>query len=80
MKYPVELDAPCFSMTTTYRKRRFGKKPRTVTYLDGPFYPDPTLPPKARAQALRDQIYEAMVKRSQTSDCNYIRYIKKEET
>lgn len=79
MKYPVELDAPSFAMTTTYRKRRFGKKPRTVTYLDGPFYPDPTLPPKARAQALRDQIYDAMVKRSKESDCEYIRYIKKEE-
>ena len=79
MKYPVELDAPSFAMTTTYRKRKFGKKPRTVTYLDGPFYPDQTLPPKARAQALRDQIYEAMVKRSRESDCEYIRYIKKEE-
>lgn len=79
MKYPVELDVPSFAMTTTYRKRRFGKKPRTVTYLDGPFYPDPKLPPKARAQALRDQIYNTMVMRSQESDCEYIRYIKKEE-
>ena len=79
MKYPVELDAPSFAMTTTYRKRRFGKKPRTVTYLDGPFYPDQSLPPKARAQALRDQIYDAMVKRSKESDCEYIRYIKREE-
>lgn len=79
MKYPVELDVPSFAMTTTYRKRRFGKKPRTVTYLDGPFYPDPALSPKARAQALRDQIYNTMVKRSQESDCEYIRYIKKEE-
>ncbi len=79
MKYPVEMDAPSFAMTTTYRKRWFGKKPRTVTYLDGPFYPDPSLPPKARAQALRDQIYNTMVKRSEESDCQYIRYVKKEE-
>lgn len=79
MKYPVELDVPSFAMTTTYRKRRFGKKPRTVTYLDGPFYPDRNLPPRARAQALRDQIYGAMVARSRESDCEYIRYIKKEE-
>lgn len=79
MKYPVELDVPSFAMTTTYRKRRFGKKPRTVTYLDGPFYPDQNLPPRARAQALRDQIYGAMVARSRESDCEYIRYIKKEE-
>lgn len=78
MKYPVELDAPSFAMTTTYRKRRFSRKPRTVTYLDGPFYPDPALSPRARAQALRDQIYETMVRRSRESDCAYIRYIKKE--
>ena len=80
MKYPVELDAPSFAMTTTYRRRRFSGKPRTVTYLDGPFYPDAALPPKARAQALRDQIYEAMVKRSKESDCEYIRYVKREES
>lgn len=80
MKYPVELDVPSFALTTTYRKRRFGKKPRTVTYLDGPFYPDHSLPPRRRAQALRDTIYETMVKRSKESDCEYIRYVKKEET
>lgn len=80
LKYPVELDAPCFAMTTTYRKRRFGRKPRTVTYLDGPFYPDKTLPLRSRAQALRDQIHETMVLRSRESDCEYIRYVKKEES
>ncbi len=37
MKYPVELDVPSFALTTTYHRRRFGRKPRTVTYLDGPF-------------------------------------------
>ena len=79
MKYPVELDTPSFAMTTTSRKRRFGNKPRTVTYLDGPFYPDQNLPPRARTQALRDQIYDAMVRRSQENDCEYIRYRKKEE-
>lgn len=80
MKYPVELDAPSYAMTTTYHKRRFGKKPALVTWLDGPFYPDPSLPPRARAQALRDQIYEAMNSRAQQSDYEYIRYIRKEET
>lgn len=78
MKYPVELDAPSFALTTTYHRRPFGRKPRTVTYLDGPFYPDTTLPPRARAQALRDVIYETMVSRSRESDCEYIRYVKKE--
>lgn len=79
MKYPVELDVPSFALTTTYHRRRFGRKPRTVTYLDGPFYPDHSLPPRARAQALRDEIYKTMVRRSQESDYEYIRYVKKEE-
>lgn len=79
VKYPVELDAPSFAMTTTYHRRRFGRKPRTVTYLDGPFYPDPSLPPRARAQELRDRIYQTMVERSRLSDYEYIRYEKKEE-
>lgn len=78
-KYPVELDAPSFAMTTTYKKRRFGRKPRAVTYLDGPFFPDPALSPKARAQALRDQIYNTMLERSKENNCEYICYIKREE-
>lgn len=80
MKYPVELDVPSFALTTTYQKRRFGRKPRAVTYLDGPFYPDHSLLPRARAQDLRDRIYNTMVMRSQESNCEYIRYIKREDT
>lgn len=78
MKYPVELGVPSYAMTTTYRRRRFGKRPRTVTYLDGPFYPDTSLSPRQQVQDLRDRIHEAMVQRSRKSDCEYIRYIKKE--
>lgn len=80
MKYPVELNAPSIAMTTTYHRRLFGKKPRVVTWLDGPFHPDPALPPRQRAKALRDTLYEAMKKRAESSDCVYIRYVKKEET
>lgn len=79
MRYPVELDVPSFCLTTTYQKRRFFKKPKAVTYLDGPFYPDQSLSPRARAKALRDQIYETMVMRSRESNCEYIRYVQKEE-
>lgn len=79
MKYPVELNAPSFALTTTYRSRRFSRRPRTVTYLDGPFYPDETLPRRQRAQELRERIHAVMVERSRESDCEYIRYVKKEE-
>jgi 1-acyl-sn-glycerol-3-phosphate acyltransferase len=79
MKYAVELGVPSFAMTTTYHRRRFGKKPRTVTYLDGPFYPDTSLSPRAQAQDLRDRIHATMTARASESDCEYIRYVKKEE-
>lgn len=78
MKYPVELEVPSFALTTTYRRRKFGRRPRTVTYLDGPFYPDKSLSPRQQVQDLRDRIYETMVHRAKESDCEYIRYEKKE--
>ena len=78
-RYPVELNSPCFAITTTYQKRKRGIKPRAITYIDGPFYPDDTLPTKARAQDLRDRIYKQMQSRSALSDCEYIRYEPKNE-
>lgn len=78
MKYPVELDAPSLVLTNIYKKRRFGRKPRVITCLDGPFYPNRALSPRQQAQDLRDRIWQTMVTRSQESDCEYIRYAKKE--
>lgn len=80
MKYPVEYNAPSFAMTTTYHSRGKGRKPRAVTYLDGPFYPDTAVPPRERAQELRDRIYAVMQERSKLSDCEYIRYVKRGES
>lgn len=79
MKYPVELGVPSLVLTNVYKKRPFGRRPRTVTYLDGPFYPDDTLPPRQQVQDLRDRIHGVMVLRGRQSDCEYIRYVKKEE-
>lgn len=75
-KYPAEFDAPAFAMTNVYKKRKVGKKPKIITYIDGPFYPDNSLPLNKRAQDLRDKIYSAMVERSKESDYEYIRYEK----
>ena len=79
-RYPVDLSAPCFALTNTYQKRKHGKTPKIVTYIDGPFYPDESLPVKERMQKLRNQIYDTMVERSRLSDCEYIRYLPKEDT
>lgn len=78
--YPVKMQKPMFILTNCYQKRRFFKKPRIITYADGPFYPNPDLSPNAAAKELRDIAYEAMCKRvSEHSTCEYIKYVKVDE-
>jgi 1-acyl-sn-glycerol-3-phosphate acyltransferase len=78
-KYPAHFRAPVFAFTDCYKKRAIGKKPRIVTYVDGPFYADPNLPLSEQAQLLRDQVYDAMVKRAkEESTYCLIKYVKKE--
>ena len=72
--YPVKYDTPVYCFTNTYQKRRSSSHPRVVTYVDGPFYPDPTLPPRERRKALRDEVYAAMTERSRLSNVVYIEY------
>lgn len=76
--YPCRGNTPVFCFTNTYKKSRFFGKPRVVTYIDGPFYPDAELPLKKRTKDLRDRVYGAMCARAALSDCEYIKYIKKE--
>ena len=73
-KYPVKFQKPVYCMTVTYQKRRFGKRPRATVYIDGPFCPDNTLPPKQQAARLHDTVYDCMCRRSQMSNYDYIRY------
>lgn len=75
--YPIKYGCPSYCFTNTYRKRRHGKKPRIVTYIDGPFYPDTGLKGAERRRDLRDRIYACMKERSRLSDTVYIRYIRK---
>ena len=77
--YPVKANVPAFCFTNTYQKRRFSKKPRIVTYIDGPFYPDPALPVRARRKDLRDRIYRQMCERAKLSTVVTIQYIKQEQ-
>lgn len=64
-RYPVKLDAPVFTYTLTFRKRRFFKRPAMTVYIDGPFLPDKTLPLKAAQQKLRDEAHAAMCARAE---------------
>ena len=76
--YPVNFGCPVFCFTNTYQKRRHSKKPRIVTYIDGPFYPDKTLTQKAAAKKLRDEVYGKMCARAENSNVTVIEYVKKE--
>ncbi len=72
--YPIKYGTPVFCFTNTYQKRRHSHSPRLVTYVDGPFYPDGSLPLRQKRKDLRDRVYTCMVERSHLSDCVVIEY------
>lgn len=80
-KYPVQLNVPTFSVTNTYQS--YGEnndKVKIVTYVDGPFFPDDGCKTmKEKQQNLRDKVYKKMVERSQNSNIEVIKYVKKED-
>lgn len=76
-KFPVKFGTPAFAMTVTYRRSRFFKKPVMEVYIDGPFWGAGETA-KGKAEDLHHRIYDAMLKRSQNSNCEYIRYVPKE--
>lgn len=76
--YPVDCGVPCFTYTNVYRRRKckWIRFPKVVTYIDGPFYPDESLPRPERVQKLRDQVYGAMKARVDGEPkYNYAEYI-----
>lgn len=76
--FPAELKAPVFTLTTTYRQPTFGKRPRTVMYLDGPYYPDETLALKQAQEKLHQEVQQVLIKRAATSDYQFCHYMQKE--
>lgn len=78
--YPVKYNVPAFVFTDVYKKRgRRGDKftPQIITYVDGPFFPDGTLPAAEARKKLRDEAYSAMLKRSELGDYDMIVYLKR---
>jgi len=76
-RYPIQYKLPTYCFTNTYQKRRFSKNPRIVTYIDGPFWPDETLPLKEQKMDLRNKVYNAMVERSKNNNVELVKYIYK---
>lgn len=77
-RYPVQYRTPVYCLTNTYQKRRHGSRPRLVTYLDGPFFPDESLSGAQQKKQLREQVYKAMTERAKNSNLEVIRYEKQE--
>ena len=73
-RYPVEYDKPVFSYVNVYRKRK-NNKVRIETYLDGPFFPDKSLSNKEARMKLRNEVFDAMQKRSLLNDIEVVRYV-----
>lgn len=76
-RYPVRFKKAVFVFTTTFVRRRYSRKPRTVIYIDGPLYVDVGLERSHSQRDLRDRVYNQMVTRSQNSNCEYVKYIKR---
>lgn len=81
--YPYNYNKPCFSFTNVYVKRKFKliKRPKIITYIDGPFYADKSLNKKDSINKLKDEIYNSMLKNNskhEKYEYKYI-YIKKQD-
>ena len=74
-RYPAETGKPVFAFTVTYHKRFLTALPRTVVYIDGPFFADPSKKTRENQAMLRDKVYEAMCRRSIESDYSYNTYV-----
>lgn len=78
-RYPAGCGVPVFCFTNTYQKRKKGKTPQIVTYVDGPFYPDKDLSLREQKQQLHKCVMDSMQKYCKNSNVEVIKYIKKEE-
>lgn len=72
--YAVTNNVPVFSMTATYQKRIFGRRPKMTLFIDGPFLPNESLPRAERKEYLCQQVRSTMEARSQLNTQSFIEY------
>ena len=78
-KYAALFDKTVYALTNCYQKRKFSAKPKIITYIDGPYYPNPELNTNENAAYLRDNVYKAMVDRAEKySTYEYIKYVQRD--
>lgn len=74
--YASKLGVPVYCFTSTYQKRKLGKKPQITVYIDGPFVSECSTK-REKARELRDMVYEQMKSRTKMNEVEYIHYIKR---
>lgn len=76
-KYPVELNAPIYTITNTYSLTK-NKKVQITSYVDGPFYADEAIYKKEAQEKLRNLAFATMCKNSKKSTYEHFRYVRVE--
>ena len=72
--FPIQANKASFVMTTTYQKNKFRKHPKITVYIDGPFFPDHSLPKKQQQKKLHNQVFHQLKERSKLSNYQYYQY------
>ena len=75
-KYPAKLNCPCYVFTTTYQQKGQRRGYKMVIYVDGPIYPDLSLPIKECQNDLKEKVCSIMQQRSLNSDIELVKYVK----
>ena len=78
-KYPAKFNVPIIVATTCFQKRRFIKRPKIVSVINGPYYPKEDLNTLENSIYLRDLAYNTMVENAlKYSTYEAYKYEKKE--
>ena len=78
-RFPIKYNKPIFTFTTTYHKRKFGKSPKIIIYIDGPFTINSSLEEKESQKNLHTQIHNKLQERSKLSNYEFINYIRSDD-
>ena len=75
--FAVKFDSPVYALTRTFSRGLFGRVKSTV-FVDGPFYPDKSIPPREAKEKLCAEVKAKMKERAALSSVEVIEYKKRE--
>lgn len=75
-RFPARDGLPAYAMTNCYSRRRFGKRPRVTTFVDGPFFAPDGMKEHEKRAFLCAACYNAMRERAENySTYSYNRFV-----